>query len=159
MKHHGVPYRKGIKLNTSNIYHGPIDRLVLKDPLGNDTTFDAFGEAGADITFEPTSYTLNDGQLISKFGVGKFSIDIAEADAATVSGLMGRVEELTDLYIYTYYGSSSSYIRFRITDIYIKVGVKRPFGDDIHLVTIQGSKKVLAEDDFVERQTHSGGTG
>jgi len=138
-------------LDPTQIYHGPIVKIGLRNPAAAVVEYFGFGENNCLIEFTPVEFTLNDGQIISGYGEGKIEVEFAETPAAFITALKARRLELTDFLVYTSYTAVDSYTRFEVTDLLITYKTKRQFGEEPHMAVVTGSKKALNESNFVSR--------
>lgn len=137
-------------LTTSNIYSGPIVRVEVDgDEMG------AMTDASAEITFDGVTAALADGNQYQGFGMGKFSIEMAESDATLITKLATDKAAAVNVDIFTQYTDATHYTRFRVSSVLLNYSTKRGFGDDPHKVIISGQRKALNESNFVARTVAS----
>ncbi len=133
-------------MDVTKIYSGPIQKVEISTDGG--TTFSdlgAIGNGNAEITFEPKSYELADGQAKQLFGLAKATIEIAETDTTKLT--LASSAKDTDQTKIKITGIDNK--TYTIGPALAQYSVKRGFGDEPHILTITMQKKVLDEDDFV----------
>ena len=135
-------------MNVLNIYSGPIWKVkigsYLFDALGNDN-------GGAEITWEPRSYELNNGDARQMAGLGKVRITLAESDTTTINNLKSLLNSLQNIEI-RFNPTGSDYDYWQINNILLSMAIKRGFGDEPHTVTITGQKYTTSANAFASKQ-------
>lgn len=141
-------------MNLEKIYIQQIRKINIHNPdLGVDFDIDILANenGGAEITLEPKKYQFGDGQERQLFINAKLTINLAQADHSQTLDILKQVKNQlnTKIAIIVKIISDVEDERWYFDKAMVSgYSVKRGFGDELHILTIQVSNAVLKEENF-----------
>lgn len=132
-------------MNPANIYKGPAQTVEISTDGGSTwTDLGVTGNNNVELNFEPTNYELGDGSDFMVAGVGSIKIELAETDSTTISNVAAGRDSESQIRVTALDGST-----YTTAAMLLNYGVKRGFGDEPHILTVNGKKKFANESDFI----------
>ncbi len=130
--------------DASKIYSGPATKIEVSND-GATWTDLGFGNADAEITWEPNAVELSEGNQVQMNGMGKLKLVLVQSDSGTLNTL--KSYRTTKAYVRITAADGNQY---QVSGIFLATNVKRGFKpNEPHTIEVTGQRVTLYPDDWV----------
>jgi len=134
-----------MQVTPANIYSGPVDKIESSTDGTNWTDWGAVADgANVEMNFDPNVTQMGDGQNLKKFGLFTFKADILETHTSNLSLLQSAETTPVQIKVTGLDGKTYTTVKMLLNH-----KIKRGFGKDPHMITVQCQKFAINEDDIV----------